>query len=168
MKTIHIKNFTPLLEANYINTDDIPKLKELVKELYEYCLKDDPKFHFFFEPEIIIRIHSQGCLSRLKSYLSSKNIEFEEYNYPFPPPGKFGEEPDGIVARNLELFLAVFHANSVAALTLSEEDHFKYIERLVHTAFNPRFFPHDKEGTWLLNLALLKLGKEKIQEILSS
>ena len=34
------------------------KMKELMRELYDAALKDDPKFHFFFEPEIIIRLSS--------------------------------------------------------------------------------------------------------------
>ena len=158
IKTTHIKNFVPILPNNAVNTSDVPKLKQLVKELYDYSLKVDPKFHFFFEPEIIIRITSDDCLDMVKGFLSSKNINFEEYDYPFPPEGKFGEERDGIVARNLELFLTIFHANSVAAITMNEEDHFKYLERLIHTACNPKFYSHEQEGRLIANLAGLKLG----------
>lgn len=162
IKTVHIKNFVPLLSNNAVYTSDVPKLKNLINELYDYTLKDDPKFHFFFEPEIIIRITTEVSLTKVKNYLQSKSINFEEYDYPFPPEGKFGEEKGGIVANNLDLFLAVFHSNSLAALSMSEEDHFKYIERLVHTAFNLKFYPHEQEGKWLTNLAVLKLGKEGI------
>jgi len=143
IKTIHIKNY-------------VPKLKALAKELYDHTLKDDPKFHFFFEPEIIFRITTEDCLTKAKSFLQDKNIEFEEYDYPCAPKGKFGEESDGIVANNLELFLSIFHANSVAALTMSEEEHFKYLERLIHTAFNPRCYSRKQEGEWLERLAALK------------
>ena len=160
IKTVHIKNYVPLLANNAIYTNDVSKLKSLIKELYDHALKDDPGFHFFFEPEIIIRITTQDSLTKVKKYLQDKSINFEEYDYPFPPEGKFGEERGGIVANNLDLFLAIFHANSVAAITMSEEDHFKYLERLVHTAFNPKFYPHEQEGKWLANLAILKLGKE--------
>jgi len=147
IKTIHIRN------------DDILKLKALAKELFDHTLKDDPKFHFFFEPDLIFRITTEDCLAKVKSLLETNNIEFKEYDYPFPTKkGEFGEECDGIVANNLELFLQVFHANSVAALTMSEEEHFKYLERLVHTAFNPKYYSHEQEGKWLLKLAALKLG----------
>jgi hypothetical protein len=144
IKTIHIKNYKPQ--------------KALTKELYNRTLKDDPKFHFFFEPEIIFRITTEDCLTKAKSFLQGKNIEFEEYDYPFPPEGKFGEESGGIVANNLELFLSIFHANSVAALTMNEKDHCKYLERLVHTAFNPKGYSHEQEGKCLVKLAALKLG----------
>lgn len=168
MKTVHVKNFVNLIQNNVILTSDVPKLKNLIKETYENCLKDDPKFHFFYEPEIIIRIDSQECLDKTKSYLASKNIQFEEYDYPFPPAGKFGEDPSGIVAKNLELFLTIFHANSVAALTMSEQDHFQYLERLVHTAFNTKFYPHEQEGGWLANLAAMKLGKDGVIQAMRS
>ena len=158
IKTIHIRN------------DDIPKLKALAKELYDYTLKDDPKFHFFFEPPLIFRITTEGCLKKAKSFLHARNIEFDEYDYPHPHPcppegrfGKrFGEERGGIVANNLELFLQVFHANSVAALTMSEEEHFTYLERLVHTAFNPKYYSREQEGKWLTKLAALKLGVDGV------
>ncbi len=148
IKTIHIKN-------------DVPKLYALAKELYDHTLKDDPNFHFFFEPALIIRITSKDCLTKAKSFLQARSIEFEEYDYPHPnpPEGRFGEERGGIVAKNLELFLSIFHANSVAALTMSEEEYPKeYLERLVHTAFNPRGYSREQEGCWLLQLAALKLG----------
>lgn len=130
VKTIHIKNYVPIINGNAVNTSDVPKLKALVKELYEHTLKDDPKFHFFFEPEIIFRITTEECLSKTKSFLQNRNIEFEEYDYPFPPEGKFGEERGGIVANNLDIFLPILHAHSVAAITMNDNDHFKYWREL--------------------------------------
>lgn len=167
IKTIHIKN-VQLLPNNEIYTTDVPKLKSLIKEIYDYVLKDDSMFHFFFEPEIIIRITEKDSLVKVKSFLKERNIDFEEYDYPFPPEGKFGEEKNGIVVNNLKLFLTIFHVNSVAALTMNEEDHFKYLERLVHTAFNPKFYPHKQEGEWLSDLAVLKLGNEGVINFLNS
>jgi len=158
MKTIHIKNYLPIVNGNMINLSDIPKLKELIKELYAHCLKDDKKFHYFFEPEIIIRIDSEEVLNKVKDFLNNKDIQFDEYDYPFAPAGKFGEDPNSIVAKNLELFLTIFHANSIAAITMTEEEHFQYVERLIHTAFNPKLISHQREGSILMNLAKLKLG----------
>lgn len=165
MKTIHIKNIQ-LLEGNRIYTNDVSKLKNLIKELFEFTLKDDPKFHFFFEPELIIRIDSESCLEKVNSYLNGKNIPFEEYDYPFPEPPGFGEERNGVVANNLDLFLSVFHANSVAAITLDEDSHKKYLERLIHTACNPKFYSHEVEGKIILELASLKFGSEQLAKIL--
>jgi hypothetical protein len=56
----------------------------------------------------------------------------------------------------------VFNANSVAVLIMSNDDHFRYLERLIHTAFNPRGSTQAQEGYWLLKLAALKLGYKLI------
>lgn len=168
VKTIHIKNYVPIINGNAVNTGDVPKLKALVKELYEHTLKDDPKFHFFFEPEIIFRIITEECLSKTKSFLQNRDIEFEEYDYPFPPEGKFGEERGGIVANNLDIFLPILHAHSVAAITMNDNDHFKYLERVIHTAFNPKFYSHEEEGSSLAKLAVLKLGVDGVIKLLRS
>lgn len=159
IKTIHIKDYVPVFAGNAINVQDVPKLKTLVKELYEHCLRNDPEFHFFFEPEIIIRISKKEYLDQAKSFLQDKNIKFDEYDYPFPPEGKFGEGKESIVANNLNLFIPLFHANSVAAITMDDKKHFEYLERLIHTAFNPRFYSPQQEGEILSQLAALKLGR---------
>lgn len=166
IKTLHIKNYVLILNGNPVNTSDVPKLKTLVRELYDHTLKDDPKFHFFFEPEIIFRITTGDCLTKAKSFLQNKNIEFEEYDYPFAPEGKFGEKRGGIVANNLELFLPILHGHSVAAITMSEDEHFKYLERVIHTAFNPKFYSPEQEGNKLANLAVLKLGVDGVLKLL--
>lgn len=168
IKTIHIINYVPIINGNAVNTDDVPKLKALAKEVYEHILKDDPNFHFFFEPEIIFRITTENCLAKAKSFLQSKNIEFEEYDYPFPSNGKFGEEKGSIVANNLDIFLPVLHAHSVAAITMSNDDHFKYLERVIHTAFNPKFYSYGEEGERLARLAELKLCADGVIKLLKS
>ena len=150
IKTMHIRN------------DAIPKSKALAKDLFDHTLKDDPEFHFFFEPSLIFRITTEDCLMKAREFLRARNVEFEEYDYPYPCPteGRFGKRfgEGGIVADNLELFLPVFHANSVAALTMSEQEYPEYLERLVHTAFNPKGYSREQEGCLLLQLAALKLG----------
>lgn len=166
IKTVHIKNYVPIINGNAVNTSDVPKLKALVNELYKHTLKDDPKFHFFFEPEIIFRITLEECLSKTKSLLQNRNIEFEEYDYPFPPEGKFGEERGSIVANNLDIFLPILHAHSVVAITMNEDEHFKYLERVIHTAFNPKFYSHEGEGSKLAKLAELKLGADGVIKLL--
>lgn len=168
MKTIHIRNYVNILPGNAVTLADIVKMKNLMGELYTFTLRDDSLFHFFYEPEIIIRIDSETCFDKVKNFLNQRNIEFEVYDYPFPPFGKFGEEKEGIVARNLNLFLPVFHASSIAAITMTDEDHFRYLERLIHTAFNPKFLPHDAEGKALVQLAMLKLDKQGILKVLES
>ncbi|MFC2042360.1 hypothetical protein ACFLTV_02555, partial [Chloroflexota bacterium] len=109
----------------------------------------------------VIRLTTEDCLAKVKSFLQQRNIQFCKYDYPDVPEGKCGEERGGIVANNLGLFLPVFYANSVAALTMSEKDYCKYLERLLHTAFNPKDYSHEQEGKCLANLAALKLGRNE-------
>lgn len=155
-----------ILPDNSVRLEDVQKSQALIKALYDDFLKDDPEFHFFFEPELIIRVGSENCLEKIKNYLSQEGIRFDEYEYPFQPNGKYGEGKDGIVANNLDMFIKIFHANAVSALTMNEMEFFDYIERVIHTAFNPRFYSHNQEGMALLNLARLKLGDEKLRDVI--
>lgn len=151
------------LHLTHVNADDAAvELKELISFLYGEYLKDDPLFHFFYEPDIIIRISVEKILAQVKSYLDSKEISFKVYDYPTPNPNIsfpcYGETPGGIVIRNLNLFLPLFHAHSVAALSLNDDDHFSYMERIIHTMWNPRGYSRAEEGRHLATLAEYKLG----------
>jgi len=103
-------------------------MKKLLKDLYECSLKDDPKFHFFYEPEIIIRFSSQDSLDKAVKLLEERNIQYVIYEYPSPEKSPmhptYGEEPSGIVLKYFELFLTIFHAHSIAAITMDDSDHF--------------------------------------------
>lgn len=131
---------------------------QIINELYDQVLKNDDLFHFFFEPggQIVIRITSQQCLVDARRLLHERGIQFLEYSYPETQDGQFGEAP--FVAKYLDLYLTVFHANAVAALIMNEEDHWQYLERIAHTAFNARGHSHEQEG-W----GLLQLGGERLK-----
>jgi len=165
VKTIHLK-FPKPQQDGMILVSDLKQVLHLLKDLYSNILKDDPLFHYFFEPDLIIRIKDENVLARVKAYLQDKKIEFDEYEYPHAPDGKYGEEKDGIIDKYLDLFLAINHANSVAALLMDESEHFSYMERMIHSAFNTGRMPHQQEGLTLMKLAELKLGK-KLQVVIS-
>lgn len=153
--------------------------KDLLFRLYEISLKDDPKFHFFYEPEIIIRFSSVECLEKAKTYLNERKIHFDVYSYPIPEKienqlveekkeddseskrerkvHRFGEHNSPIVLKHLDLFVTIFHAHSVAAITMDDSDHFEYMERTIHTMFNPRAYTRNEEGKHLAELASFKL-----------
>jgi len=159
--------------------------QKLIQELYQAVLVNDPLFHFFYEPELIIRISSSDVLQALSAYLTKRGIKHAVYSYPTPAPvsdkaacerelaevkrlgvgfgdpqvrQRYGEEPGGIVIRNLGLFLPVFHTHAVAALTLSSRDHHQYLERCIHTAFNMAHVSRTDEGQQLAKMAAYKLG----------
>jgi len=154
------------------NNESFAKMKELLKMLYDHVLKDDPKFHFFYEPEIIIRFSSHECLERAKSYLTQKGIGTKIYDYPLPDKKRgekvFGEEPDGIVMQHFELFLTIFHAHSVAAIIMEDQEHFRYMERVIHTMWNPRLYTREQEGKSLAKLAVFKCGFDGVHEVMQT
>lgn len=47
-------------------------------------LKFTLKFHFFYEPEIIIRFSSKKCLDATVQTLKSKKVAIDVYSYPIP------------------------------------------------------------------------------------
>jgi hypothetical protein len=49
------------------------KCREFLIKLYVEMLKNDPKFHFFYEPKIIIRIFDQKVLENVKKHLNDKH-----------------------------------------------------------------------------------------------
>ncbi len=159
MKTIQINNLLKADPNGQLSIDDIKKYKQFPKELYDFALKDDPLFHFFFEgPVIIFRVQSAEVLQKVKNYLQNHKIEFEEYNYPNTPEGKFGEAKEGIVNRNLDIFIKLNHFYAVAALTIPDNDYFNYLERLIHSPFNMKGMTHPQEGMKLIKLGNLKLN----------
>ena len=127
---------------------------------------------------------SRAIAQRLSQFLSSLKAEHQVYSYPSPlklKPGveddedkkqsslglgygrsrvkaRYGEDAGGIVLGHLPLFLTVFHAHSVAALTMSTKEHFQYVERSSHTMFNPAFISRAQEGQYFTKLAAFKLG----------
>jgi hypothetical protein len=167
MKTIHILEYQTTDKNNTIGINDegMKKQKELIKELFSRFLKDDSIFHFLYEPELIIRIESLKCLNEIKEYLDDNNISYIEYDYPFPPNPQnrqFGEDPKGIIAKNFSLFLPIFHSNAIVALEMNGEDHFNYLERVIHTACNSKAYNHIAEGLILKSLAEIKLNKKLV------
>jgi len=142
-------------------------MKDLLSELYQHTLKDDPKFHFFYEPEIIIRFSSKECLEKAQELLQTKKIGFKVYEYPFPQGSKTYGESEAVVVNNFELFLTIFHAHSIAAILMNDEDHFGYMERVIHTMFNPRGITRSDEGKHLIRLALYKCSKSDVQDTLN-
>lgn len=137
--------------------------KDLIKELYSNFLKDDPLFHFFFEPDLIIRISSNEVLEKIKASLKQKHIEFLVYAYPVPAPNAdrycYGENEGGPVMENLDLYLTIFHAHAIAALTLSPDRHEIYMERVNHTMCNMAGYSRHAEAEKLVELAELKAVK---------
>ena len=112
MKTIHIKK-------KPMNSDDFIKLKIIIKHLYKLYLIKDDKFHYCFAPELLIRVSIKKVLNNIKKYLENNNIEYIIYNYPIPNDvwTQYGEQSNENVLKHLNMFIKIYHVNSIAALT---------------------------------------------------
>ncbi|KAL9655199.1 hypothetical protein ABK040_008974 [Willaertia magna] len=157
---------------------------ELLKELFNNALKEDNSFHYFFEPEIIIRMNCNGQpYETVKEILKNKNIGFVEYDYPNPLQEHltvkdrnqnerklscYGETKGGIVLKYFDMFTNIFHYHSVAAISMDKTDHFEYMERVIHTMFNPRSYTRDEEGKHLTRLAIYKSGVQGVDKHLQN
>lgn len=163
MKTIHIYQHDPKYIDkiyDYFSTvvitepfKDYNNNKRLIKKVYDEVIKDDPKFHYFFEPELIIRI-SDTYVEKVKQVLDKDGVKYVEYDYPLPKKQNIidkklikchGEQDKPTVLKNLDLFIRLFHVNSIAALTLGASDYNAYMERNIHSFYNQTCQPTKDE-----------------------
>lgn len=134
--------------------------RPLVKALYDHTLKDDPLFHFFFERTgLLIRISTEKSWNETVAFLKKREIAFEEYPYSYPSyaEAQNGDHIEDALEKNLDLLLPVYHADAVAAITLSQTDHHDFREKVTHAAFNPRFCFYRNEGVELVVSGLRRL-----------
>lgn len=135
--------------------------RKLITKLYIEVLRDnDPLFHFFYEPFLIVRITDDISLAMVCEILNKESISHITYGYPYSYcPDSCDERNSQIVAdHGRDIFLPLFHAHSISALELSNADHIQYLERCIHTACNPRGIPRKEEGLILMELANAKLN----------
>jgi len=143
MKTVHLET----------------KNQRLIKKLYQGVLINDDKFHFFYEPELVIRVGNK-FLRKLVDFIKDNGYEFRVYDYPGfnkkPKLGVYCFECLPEVQRNLELFLKLYHLHSVASLTLTKRELAVYRERAIHTIFNVSGISYRGEAQELFSSAIFR------------
>src|SRR3990167_8097404 len=89
-----------------------PRAQRLIKELYKKVLHGDDIFHFFYEPELIIRT---TLFNQVSAILNSKRVKYEIYKYPVDlgKKGNYCFECDELKLKNLELFKRIYHQHAV-------------------------------------------------------
>lgn len=140
-------------------SNDVNYYRRLLADLYEQTLSSDPQFHFFFEEPaitLIIRVGTVESLDSVRAYLTDRSISYSEDEYPIAKHSPYGEDP--FVVANLENFVPLFHANAVAAIKFKDSEHSIYLDRLIHTAFNPRGLFHIDEGISLVRYGIARLA----------
>ncbi len=142
MKTIHIEEKIPLHQ------------KRLLKDLYKKFLYKDPLFHYFIEPELIIRVSKEKVLNEIKDYLKKEHLLFYVYDYPKPKhKDQYGENIKAIL-RNFDTFAKVFHEISLFNLNLKDNDKIIMKERFIHALYNTDFYDAWKEAGEINGLGL--------------
>lgn len=114
------------------------KREKFMIELYKKLLCNDPSFHFFYEPEIIIRSRNKRTIGFLKNYLDNRHILYAVYNYPDKndPPEFYGDPPKSITVKYLEEFMQVYHAIAVFQLTAKTKEIPEIRAKIMHGCFN--------------------------------
>lgn len=131
----------------------LPKIHVLMTLLQKHILTSDSSWHFMIQPEVIIRV-SDEYVEKVIEYLKSANYIFTVYSYPLGQ-GTYTLQTVNVDVRYENLFLPVYHANTLAALELSEPDYIHYIERTLTTMINMRYFSREKQAKYLLLLAMM-------------
>lgn len=126
-QTIHVQYFD-----NGTSTEEFDH-QELIKELFNNCLKEDKTFHYFYEQTLIIRIFEPETLENVKSYLLKNSYKFFIYDYPTPSNNGYGETPQGIVMNYFELFREIFHINAISALKMTKKEHLYYSKNMIES-----------------------------------
>ena len=105
--------------------------KQLIKKIYNKFLLNDDKFHFFYEPQLIIRL-SEEKLKIIKEYLNKKKIEYKIYPYPYPKKGKYKESKR---YKNINLYLNRLYNLQALLYFKSSKKQLSFVSNRLHHCF---------------------------------
>lgn len=124
----------------------------ILEKIYYDILQYDDKFHYFWEPYLIIRTcYSEIVTSILENYNilnreGELKISWVVYSYPVMSEDTIKGDTSLIkkcahnesisVIHNIDLYIKLFHLNSVVGITMPKEQRHAYRERAIHTLFN--------------------------------
>src|SRR3990167_5823847 len=117
---------------------------KLVRYLFKEFLLEDDLFHYFFEPEIIIRVSEPKVLKDIENYLTKKEYKFFIYDYPaFDKKGFYAANSSdkSIYAPLMHLY----HLHALAVLLFNKEQMKWYTNRTIHCLYNMRGFDYIDE-----------------------
>jgi hypothetical protein len=120
---------------------------QMVKALYKRGLENDPKFHFLFEPNLIIRT---SIPEKIIKILNKENWVYKVYDYPYPKKG-FGESKKW---KNIQKYMEeLLHLQSTAVLNFNKTETKWFANRLHHTFLNMLFMEYYDEAKYHLEQA---------------
>lgn len=112
----------------------IPQLnqeKGVFRDLYNEALCEDPLFHFFFEPECVVRISSEGARGKIERWLEKRKFLFSIDDSLKPAPLSAQVQDIKVIDTHLNPFLQIFHEHSVAAIQMDSNEHGFYITKVI-------------------------------------
>ena len=124
---------------------DIKRKWSLLRFLFIKFLIDDEQFHYFFEPNLIIRLSNLKVLKNVTAYLDKQKIKHFEYDYPYNKnPDLYYGEPKK--RRNPHyLLMELYHLHAIASLVFKKKDIEWYTNRNIHCLFNMRGLEYHEE-----------------------
>jgi glycosyltransferase involved in cell wall biosynthesis len=115
---------------------------DILRQLYDAVLQYDDKFHYFWEPYLIIRMLDVS----VQKIIDCININFPQcvyYTYDYPickdpklPKGMIVHIENGIVLKYTQFFIQLFHGQSISGLIMPYNDQQLVRERIIHTLYN--------------------------------
>ena len=139
------KKIPELYKTIEIQKIDNQKIRwKLLKYLFTEFLYEDNLFHFFFEPEIIIRVSKPKVLGKIENYLNKKGYKFFIYDYPaFDKKAFYGANlKDKSVYSEL---MQLYHLHALASLMFNKKEIAWYTNRTIHCLFNMRGLEYHEE-----------------------
>jgi glycosyltransferase involved in cell wall biosynthesis len=115
---------------------------QILKQLYRDVLATDNKFHYFWEPYLILRVSNNRVKAVTKwwdtHYPAAK---YHVYDYPIAkrtglPKNEIIHVEQEFVLKNFDLFVKLFHIQSITGITMPSKDQSVLRERMIHTMYN--------------------------------
>ncbi len=134
--------------------------KKLLRILYDEFLIEDTLWHYFLEPDLIIRVKNAKIIKEITTFLHLNYINFVIYDYPIAPDpinegGRdYDEAPKSITINYLKHFLAVYHVQCVFYMEIKDIDKKEMRAKIIHSLINEDFMNYDEEMHELNKLTL--------------
>lgn len=121
--------------------------RKFVKTLYQYFLKNDPRWHFALEGSYI-EIRTSGDNEAMERFLTKKGISWEKHEY---------INNTEITRKYQACFDDIYHGYAMLAVTLppkkmrqdvKRQDFYRVLERCLHLACNNFCFDSERKVLW--------------------
>jgi hypothetical protein len=130
-------------------TSKVKSKRKLLKKLYHDFLNRDPNWHYFIEPNLIIRTSK---VKEITGYLKFKKLDYLVYPYPYTHSKKqYGESKRYAYLQDMSEKL--YHIQAVFVTTTKSKDSHYFINRFNHCVLNMAGYDFYEESLYYINSA---------------